>query len=122
MNQPNVDEARVMTILLTARPGKQEELIQALESLTEEVRAQAGCQDCMIGQDLGNGSRFLLYLLWKDLASLHTYIASDGFRVLLGAHSTLADPGEFRFNTSAGDCTRSSGVSRPAPASRKPLV
>lgn len=102
MKQQVPGEERVMTALLTARPEKRDELIQTILLLSEKARAQAGCLDCMVGQDLGGQPRFLFYLLWKDQFALETYMGSEGFRILLGASSTLAVPAEFHFDAVNG--------------------
>jgi len=94
---------RVMTALFSARPEKQEELSQTLRSLLPNIKAQPGCLECMVGQDLGGGAQFFLYLVWQNLACMEAYLGSEGFRVLLGASSTLTAPTAFRFTAAQGE-------------------
>ncbi|HJW71361.1 MAG TPA: antibiotic biosynthesis monooxygenase family protein [Geothrix sp.] len=102
MKQQFPGEEKILTALMTAKPEKRDELIQTLRLLLDEARHQAGCLDCMVGQDLGNEPRFILYLVWKDLAALETYMGSESFRILLGASSTLASPMAFHFEAVDG--------------------
>lgn len=90
----------MMTALLTANPEKREELSQTLDVLVGKIRDHSGCIEGMVGQDLGNPAQFLLYLVWEQLAAMEAFLASEDFRVLLGASSILAGPTTFRFTTS----------------------
>lgn len=102
MNEAPRDNVMVMTALLTAKPEKKDELSQTLLTLVWKIRNLPSCLEAMAGQDLGNGPQFLLYIVWKDLASLEAYMASEEFRVLLGASSVLAGPTAFRFTCANG--------------------
>jgi len=88
---------KVLSALLTARSGKQQEFLQTLRSLVEEIRGQSGCLECAVGQDLSRESQFFIFMVWKDLAHLEAHMASEAFRVLLGATSVLTAPSGFRF-------------------------
>jgi len=88
---------KVMSALLTVQPGKQEEFLQTLQSLREEIQRQPGCLECTVGQDLSGESRFLIFVVWKDLAHFEAHLDSEAFRILLGATSVLTSPAGFRF-------------------------
>jgi quinol monooxygenase YgiN len=88
---------KVMSALLTARAGKQEEFLQTLRSLVQEIRQQPGCLECAVGRDVDGDSQFFLFMAWKDLAHLENHMHSEAFRVLLGATSVLTAPSGFRF-------------------------
>lgn len=88
---------KVMSALLTARPGKQEEFRQTLRSLQEEIRQQPGCLECTVGQDTTGEPQFLIFMVWQELAYLEAHLESEAFRVLLGATSVLSAPASFRF-------------------------
>jgi quinol monooxygenase YgiN len=88
---------KVMSALLTAQPGKQEEFLQTLQSLQEEIRQQPGCLECTVGQDTTGESQFLIFMVWKELAYLEAHMDSEAFRILLGATSVLSAPASFRF-------------------------
>lgn len=88
---------KVLSALLTARPDKQEELLQTLLGLKAEIQQQPGCLDCSIGQESMGGGRFFIFMVWKDLAHLEGHLGSEAFRILLGATSVLTTPAGFRF-------------------------
>ena len=88
---------KVMSALLTARPDKQEEFLQTLQSLQGEIRQQSGCLECTVGRDAAGGPQFIIFMVWKDLAHLEAHMDSEAFRILLGATSVLTSPAGFRF-------------------------
>lgn len=103
---------KVMSALLTALPGKQDELRQTLRSLQEEIRQQAGCLDCTVAQDTEGESRFLIFTVWKELAFLEAHLDSEPFRILLGATSVLSAPVGFRFIATDAISTYQGAVGR----------
>jgi quinol monooxygenase YgiN len=96
MAKPN--GVKVMTALLTALPEKQEEFSQVLRGLRTEIFAQAGCLDCVVGQDL-DGDKYVLLSVWRDGKSLDDHLESEQFRILRGAMNILSTPGGFRLVT-----------------------
>jgi quinol monooxygenase YgiN len=88
---------KVISALLTARPDKQEELNQTLVSLKEEIQLQPGCLECSVGKEEAGEPRFIIFMVWKDLAHLEAHMDSEAFRILLGATSVLTTPVGFRF-------------------------
>ncbi len=90
---------KVLSALLTAHSGKQEEFLQTLLSLKGVIQEQPGCLDCSIGKEATGEPRYFIFTVWKDLAHLEEYMGSDSFRVLLGATSVLTTPAGFRFIT-----------------------
>lgn len=87
---------RVLTALLSAKPGTQDELLQTLRSLIGDLQSQPGCTTCLLGQDVAGGPHFLLYVAWADAPAMKAAVSSEPFRVLLGAASTLSDQARFR--------------------------
>jgi quinol monooxygenase YgiN len=92
--------SKVLTALLAAKPGTQAELQQTLRSLMGEIQEQPGCTSCVLAQDVTGGPRFVLYVAWVDAPSMEASLASEPFRVLLGAASTLGDQARFRMSVS----------------------
>ncbi len=45
---------------------------------------------CVLAQEISGGPRFLLYMSWSDLRAMRNGMASEPYRVLLGATSTLS--------------------------------
>ena len=93
------DRVKVLSALLTSMPGKRGEFLQTLQGLKGEVLLQKGCLDCTVAEDTEIASRFLVFMVWKDLAHLEAYMASDAFRIMLGATRVLTMPAGFRFVT-----------------------
>ena len=91
------DRERVMTALLTAKPGKREELLQVLGSLLEQSRSEAGCLQALVASSVHDQNIFIVYFNWTDLTALAAHMGSEPFRVLLGASSILSVPAQFRF-------------------------
>ena len=85
-----VEAGRAMTALLIARPGAQAELLQTLQGLASDLERQPGCTACVLAQEISGGPRFLLYMSWSDLRAMRNGMASEPYRVLLGATSTLS--------------------------------
>lgn len=95
-------DPRVITALLRPQLGKEEEFRQTLEGLTEVVRRDPACLECLLTRDLGGSERYVLVMVWQDLASLEAHLASESFHVLLGAVQVLTSPRDVRFLASPG--------------------
>jgi quinol monooxygenase YgiN len=95
---------KVLSALLTPIPEKEHELLQTLDGLQKESRKEAGCLEFVVGQSVGAGTQILLFMVWKDLRSLNAYMATENFRVLLGATSILSAPADFRFIAANSTC------------------
>jgi len=111
--------ARIMNTRLIARPDKVQELLQTLAFLREEIRAQPGCLGCSISQAAGIGLRIQVFTVWEELPYLEAHLASDLFRVLLGASAVLARPASFQFITADRWSAGSHGL--PLPDQPSPL-
>lgn len=79
-----------LTALLKVREGAQAELVQTLRGLAQDLEQQPGCRQCLLSQDVGGGPRFLLHVAWGDPEAMARSMASEPYRVLMGAMSTLA--------------------------------
>lgn len=88
---------RAAFVLLTALPGKEEELLQILEALTWGAREMPGCLRSTLAQALREDRTFAWCLVWKDAPALAKFMTSEVFRILLGAAGTLCSPVHFRF-------------------------
>jgi quinol monooxygenase YgiN len=98
--------------VLSAKPGTQDELLQALRGLTADIRNMPGCTACILGHDVAGGPHFIIYVCWVDAPSLQAAMASEPFRVLLGAASTLGDLDPLRTSV-AGSGTPPARLERP---------
>lgn len=116
----NLNGAKVLTALFTPIPEKQEEFLQTVRSLHLAIQKEPGCLECVFGRDLSGEPRFLLFMVWKDLAALQAHMATENFRILVGATSVLSSPADFRFITadSAGEELEASAAGAPRRARR----
>ena len=110
---------KVMTALLTPIPEKQAEFLQTLQSLHIEIKKEPGCLECVVGQDVLGGPRFLIFMVWKDLQSLEAHMESEHFRILIGATSVLSAPADFRFISA--DATQALSRKPTATQARRPV-
>jgi quinol monooxygenase YgiN len=88
---------KVLTALLAPLPEKREEFLQTIRLLNTEIRKEPGCLECVIGRELEEGSRFLLFMVWADQQALEAHIESEHFRILHGAASVLSSSTDFQF-------------------------
>lgn len=120
MNRTTPLGQMVMTTLLTAQPGKREELHQTLCSLQEGILGQPGNVDCMVGKDVGHSPRFHLHIVWEDHAAMVSFTAAEPFRVLLGALNVLAVPTEFLVFAADGTFAETYLARAPIPWAYRP--
>jgi quinol monooxygenase YgiN len=96
MASKRTNDAKLLTVLLTAQAAKQTELQQTLEALARDLAAAPGCQECVVAREIAGSDRFILFLAFRDLRALEAQLASDSFRILRGAINVLSKPAEFR--------------------------
>ncbi|HJV89473.1 MAG TPA: antibiotic biosynthesis monooxygenase family protein [Holophagaceae bacterium] len=121
MNIQAHKQAKVLSARLTAHPGKEMELRQTLLGLRREILLQSGCQECSIGLDAEDDSRFLIFMVWKGQAHLEAHLDSEAFRVLLGATHVLAYPSGFQYiATDTASCEPDAAELHPGPVRPKP--
>lgn len=99
---------RAVTTLLTAKAGKREELLQILQSILDHTAQDPKAVQAVIAQGVHDDNLFIFHLIWADAVGLAGYLASDSFKVLLGASSILSEPAKFSFI--ADETTQSSLV------------
>ncbi len=90
---------KVMTALLATLPEKAAEFSQVLRGLRAEITLQPGCLECVVGQDIGGETRYVLLSVWRDGKALDAHLASEQFRILRGAMNVLSTRGDFRLVT-----------------------
>jgi len=109
--------SQVMTTLLTPSPDKVGELLQTLDSLRPEIAGQPGCQACIVCRDVDGGSHLVLVTAWESREALQAHLASDPYRVLMGAAQLLGSDTEFRFVPS-GSIPKWAEPAAPSPSHR----
>jgi quinol monooxygenase YgiN len=98
------------TIRMKVFPEKRKELFQTLTSLVASIKAQKGCKRCEFCVSAEDENEFCLLGEWDNREDLDTHLASDLFKVLLGAMSLLKKPHEMSLYT---DISRTESTGLP---------
>ncbi len=77
-----------LTIEMTARPGKLQELYQTLQAILPTIRNEKACRECRISLD---GEVFSLSSDWETQAGVQSYLRSTSGIALLGAIEVLSE-------------------------------
>ncbi len=77
-----------LTIEITARPGKLQELYQTLQAILPTICSDRGCRECRISLD---GEVFFLTSDWETQACVGSYMRSTSGIALLGAIDVLSE-------------------------------
>jgi len=78
-------------IHLLANKGKQNELRQALEHLSQRIVMEVGCLGCRVFQSTSNECELVLIEEWKDLESVQTHVGFSNMSILTGAGTILVE-------------------------------
>lgn len=93
---------RTVSVLLRVRPGKREELLQTLQSMQNDLKAEADLSKSSLYQDMNDSSVFHLIEEWATQDSMERYIRSEPFSVLMGALKVLCAESEIKYQLGAG--------------------
>jgi quinol monooxygenase YgiN len=96
MTKKRSPTAKVMTAILTPRPGHGAELLQMLEGLRTAIGGSKGCLECLVARDV-SGQRYVLLSSWTDARSLDAHLQSEHFGILRGAADVLGTQTDLRF-------------------------
>ncbi|HVV33464.1 MAG TPA: putative quinol monooxygenase [Vitreimonas sp.] len=77
--------------ILTAKPGKVDELTALLASMVQASRAEPGNLRYDLWRDQADANRFVLDELYKDQAAIDAHKASAHFQSYLGKINALAE-------------------------------
>ena len=77
-------------INLTARLGKERELVQAIGGLKQKITLETGCTSCRVYRNTDNRNDFVVFEEWENQKSARKHLESDNLAVLVGAGSVLA--------------------------------
>lgn len=78
-------------IHLLANKGKQGELRQAVEDLSQRIAMESGCLGCRVFQSTGDARELVLIEEWENLESVQAHIASGNMAILAGAGTLLTE-------------------------------
>jgi quinol monooxygenase YgiN len=76
-------------IHLTARHGKQTELLQAFGDLSQKIAREPGCISCRFYQSPENTDELVVIEEWEDEILARVHLESENLALLVGASSVL---------------------------------
>jgi quinol monooxygenase YgiN len=86
-------------IHMTARPGKQMELLQAFTGLAAQIRQDERCTGLFFTQDVEHEDCFLFLEQWQTRQDMEAHFRTELFTVLLGGIHVLCTPPEIVVQT-----------------------
>jgi len=78
-------------IHLLADRGKQNELRQTVENISQRIASEAGCLACRVFQSMSSDRELVLIEDWENLDAIHAHIESDNMSILAGAGTILTE-------------------------------
>jgi len=90
----------LLKIVIHPLEGKENELLQTCQLITNQTRTKAGCIDAQISLDFNNENCILVEQKWAQRELLDDYFRSDHFSALSGAMKWLGSSYEVRVNDS----------------------
>ena len=93
MTLPTDDNRDLLTVVATmrAKPGKEQELRELLESLIPPTRAEADCVTYALHQGTRDPAVFIFYELWTDQAALDAHLGTPHLQAALPKIPELLD-------------------------------
>ena len=88
-----------LMIRMTVHQGKRNELLQAVKSLTAQMRKHGRCVELSFAQDVEHEDTFWFQGLWHTRQDMEADVQTELFAVLLGGIQVLCDPPEFVVRT-----------------------
>ena len=76
-------------IHLMANQGKQRELRQTIETLSQRIAGEFGCLGCRVFQSTSNERELVLIEEWENFESARAHIAASNMAILAGAGTIL---------------------------------
>lgn len=78
-----------LRIHLIANQGKQGELRQTIENLSQRIAGELGCQRCWVFQSTSDQCEMVLIEEWENLESALAHVSSGNMAILAGAGTIL---------------------------------
>ncbi|KUP09494.1 monooxygenase [Bacillus coahuilensis p1.1.43] len=70
----------VITAILKAKSGREDELFEALKEVIEPSRTEAGCLQYDLHRSTDDPSVFVFYERWKDEDAVQDHVASEHYQ------------------------------------------
>ena len=88
----------ILSISVSTKPHKRNELLSALSQLIDTSEKEVGCKLCHIYQEIDDPNLINVEEIWANRTDLDAYFYSDIFGALLGAIKLLGQFYEIRIN------------------------
>ena len=88
----------LVTLRVTAPPGRREDLLAVFWLLLGPVRVEPGCLGCWLYQEVGNGDALLYVEEWETPEHLQRHLRSARYMRLLAAMEASAGPPVLRYH------------------------
>jgi quinol monooxygenase YgiN len=93
----------LVTLRVTAPPGRREELVEVFWLILGPTQAEPGCLGCRVYQELGEGDSLLYIEEWETPDALERHMRSRRYECLLAVMEASARPPDLRYQ-SIGKC------------------
>lgn len=87
-----------MTVLVQLRPGKEEEFLQAIRSLTRDGEMRGSARKPSMYRAVDDACSFRLCWEWQTREQMELYRRSDDYKVIFGAVRVLGERSEIWFS------------------------
>lgn len=87
------------TLKIELPDHRRSEVLELLRSLRNPTRAEPGCVDCNVYQDMHNENVVVLEEVWESRMDLDRHIRSHRYRYVLALMEAASKPPEIRFQT-----------------------
>ncbi len=88
----------IFTIEVNTQSGNHSELMSGLRFFIEKIRAEKGCLNCQIYQDINDENLINLKATWEQRSDLDEHFRSDTFSAMMGAMRLLSKTHEVQIN------------------------
>ena len=85
-----------MMVTVKLQDGKQKEFMQTVEFLKDDGKTHQGLRGSQLNQEIDDKTCFTLIYLWESQEHLVRYLASEEYKVLLGAIEVLGEKSQIR--------------------------
>lgn len=82
----------VLSVVIQAVPGREEELLSQLPALLGPTRAEVGCEAYEQHRDISDSAKFLFYERFKDEKALDEHVNSPYFQAFVAIRAEGEDP------------------------------
>ena len=89
----------LVTLRMTVRPEKRNDVIEAMRGMLEPTRVERGCLSYRLYEEVGNGNALILVEEWETQEDLERHLRTDNQRRLLELMDLSSEQPELRFNT-----------------------